>query len=119
MKNKMILVSLMCCLLISCLKTESNEFEQKIIGTWVSSIKGWTYIFNANGSGSHSFDENTVTFVYGFDVNGIFEMKWDDDASILLFDSDDPSIRFASKPQIFFSPDSNLMFFGKNVLYRK
>ena len=72
MKKTVIFVVLAMVLFGSCAAQSAND-AQRIVGTWVEelgSIKLATYVFNANGTGTVSYDGKTYNIFWGVSSSG-------------------------------------------------
>jgi len=87
---------------------QSSTNDQRIIGTWVCSLDGFTatYVFNANGSGTYLATSGTEkregAFTYGVSIDGEIRIVGE----------------YRNYGKIYFSPDARTMIF-EGLAYRK
>jgi hypothetical protein len=109
--------------LVNC-SAQSSTNDQRIVGTWIctDSEEGFTatVVFNANGSGSVSYEEGDEKyngpFTYGISVTGelmYLSSNWD----VVEILSDIVGIRRGGG-KYYFSPDGRVLMFN-NYAFRK
>jgi hypothetical protein len=81
---------------------QSSTNDQRIVGTWVATDDE-TYVFSANGSGTHTDSDGNKSFTYGISNDGVINMMGD----------------YKEQFKIFFSPDGRTLIVGNRDIYRK
>jgi len=105
-----------CFVSVNC-NAQSSTNDQRIVGTWVYTLTDggstytFTYVFNANGSGTFTSSHPELkngTFTYGISVTGEINFAEASGNSGLLLGG-----------KIYFSPDGKTMFTGGDYVFRK
>jgi len=106
MKTKVFFIVVIFCMFTACVNAQTTSFEQRIVGTWVGTVRGETrtLVFNANGSGSVASNRGTDTFTFGVNVVGTVRIIYANEVDY--------------NPSIFLSPDGRTMILD-NEIYRK
>ena len=110
MKSKLVLVFAVLLFFgfstFSCFAQSSNS-EQRIIGTWVSEDGKFTFIFNANGSGTVTNPDwplpGPFTFTYGISITGEIRMEGN----------------YTENGKIYFSPDGRILIINSSAFRKR
>jgi len=95
---------------------QSSTNDQRIVGTWIwnDGNDTFTYVFNANGSGTFTYtgtisNLTSGTFTYGISLTG----------EIYISDQGDTRGLVRGSEKIYFSPDGKTMMIRGGVFRKK
>ena len=107
MKKAVIFVVLAMVVISFCAAQSAND-AQRIVGTWVSE-QGYTYVFNANGTGTSSGSDDSHlngNIFWGISISGNVSIKYSGYSSQF-------------KDEIYLSPDSKRILYRNKIFQKK